>query len=263
MKTVLVIAGSDSCAGAGLQADIKSISAQGVYATTAVTAITAQNTQGVQAVESVPAHMVSRQIESICSDIHIDAVKVGLLADNATIDVVVSALKRYPLRNIVVDPVMVAQSGDRLTLTPTYDRMIQQLLPKASVITPNIPEAEVLLGRAIAGLDQQSDAAIELSNMLQVAVLLKGGHSGSRYCIDVLAEQGKVLQLSHDRINTRNTHGTGCSLASAIAANLALGAALEQAVTQANAYIYEALQAAQCQQLGSGAGPIAHFYQRG
>lgn len=260
MKAVLVIAGSDSCAGAGMQADLKAISAQGVYAATAITAITAQNTQGVQAVEAVSAPMIKKQIDSVCSDIDIAAVKIGLLPDADSIDVVADAIKQYGMYPVVVDPVMVAQSGDGLTLSPTQHALVQKLLPMATLITPNIPEAEVLLETQIGNGQQQRDAALALANQMQVSVLLKGGHMAGKQCVDVLVSDGEIIDLTAPRIQSRNTHGTGCSLASAIAAQLALGRGMEGAVQIAHDYVHAALHAARMQQLGGGAGPIAHFY---
>lgn len=261
LKVVLAIAGSDSCAGAGIQADIKSISANQAYCATAIAAITAQNTQGVQAVESVSVSMIQRQIESVCDDIAVAAVKVGLLANRATIDCVARCCRQYQWQRVVVDPVMVAQSGDRLVCEQTQQALVTKLFPHATLITPNVPEAACLLGQNIMTLQDQCEAAHLLARQYSLSVLLKGGHLNDDLCVDVLVHKGQLYKLSVERIKTMNTHGTGCSLSSAIAANLAQGVDLHTAVVNAQRYVHGAIEHALEQRLGFGAGPIAHFYR--
>lgn len=259
-RKVLTIAGSDSSGGAGIQADIKTISANEAYAASVITSITAQNTLGVQAVESVSLSMVDQQLKSVCSDIKFDAVKIGLLPNDECIELVAQWCKKMAWLRVVIDPVMVAQSGDRLCCGNTQLALLKHLLPKAELVTPNIPEAEVLLKTEICSIKQQELAAVQLSNDLSVAVLLKGGHGDKKQCIDVLADRCHIHHFESDRIVTKNTHGTGCSLSSAVACQLAHGLALPDAVEKAHAYCRQAIRAAVDQRLGQGAGPIAHFY---
>ena len=258
---VLSIAGSDSGGGAGIQADLKTFSALGCYGMTAITAITAQNTQGVRAIHGVPAQMLRAQIDAVLEDIGADAVKIGMLHDPEVVCVVVEAIQRHRLQQVVLDPVMVATSGDRLMAAETVHVLVHELFPLASVITPNLDEAALLLDRAIDGADALDAAATALLALGAPAVLLKGGHLPGDTVIDVLAlTDGTRLRLQSPRIVTHNGHGTGCTLSSAIAAYLALGLPLPQAVEQARAYILGAIAAGANVHTGHGHGPLNHGY---
>ena len=258
---VLSIAGSDSGGGAGIQADLKTFSALGCYGMTAITAITAQNTQGVRAIHGVPAQMLRAQIDAVLEDIGADAVKIGMLHDPEVVRVVVEAIERHRLQQVVLDPVMVATSGDRLMAAETVNVLVQALFPLASVITPNLDEAALLLGRPIDGANALDEAATALLALGAPAVLLKGGHLPGDTVIDVLAlTDGTRLRLQSPRIVTHNGHGTGCTLSSAIAAHLALGLPLPQAVEQARAYILGAIAAGANVHTGHGHGPLNHGY---
>ena len=258
---VLSIAGSDSGGGAGIQADLKTFSALGCYGMTAITAITAQNTQGVRAIHGVPAQMLRAQIDAVLEDIGADAVKIGMLHDPEVVCVVVEAIERHRLQQVVLDPVMVATSGDRLMAAETVHVLVHELFPLASVITPNLDEAALLLDRAIDGADALDAAATALLALGAPAVLLKGGHLPGDTVMDVLAlTDGTRLRLQSPRIVTHNGHGTGCTLSSAIAAYLALGLPLPQAVEQARAYILGAIAAGANVHTGHGHGPLNHGY---
>jgi hydroxymethylpyrimidine/phosphomethylpyrimidine kinase len=251
---VLVIAGSDSGGGAGIQADIKAVMAMGGFSATAVTAITAQNTLGVHAVQALPPDLVQAQIEAVLDDIGADAIKTGMLGDSATVlrvaECVAKAARSRPL---VVDPVMVAKGGQPLLAREALDALRGKLIPLAALITPNIPEAECLLGSPIT---DQADAALKLLRLGAKAVLLKGGHGDGPDLTDVLADADGVRLFTMPRIQTRHTHGTGCTLASAIAAGLAQGMALDAAISRARAYIQEAIRTAPG--FGAGHGPLNH-----
>ena len=258
---VLSIAGSDSGGGAGIQADLKTFSALGCYGMTAITAITAQNTQGVRAIHGVPAQMLRAQIDAVLEDIGADAVKIGMLHDPEVVRVVVEAIERHRLQQVVLDPVMVATSGDRLMAAETVHVLVHELFPLASVITPNLDEAALLLDRAIDGADALDAAATALLALGAPAVLLKAGHLPGDTVMDVLAlTDGTRLRLQSPRIVTHNGHGTGCTLSSAIAAYLALGLPLPQAVEQARAYILGAIAAGANVHTGHGHGPLNHGY---
>ena len=258
---VLSIAGSDSGGGAGIQADLKTFSALGCYGMTAITAITAQNTQGVRAIHGIPPDMLRAQIDAVAEDIGVDAVKIGMLHDPEVVRVVVRAIARHHMLQVVLDPVMVATSGDRLMAADTVDVLVQELFPLTTVITPNLDEAALLLGRAIDGADALDEAASALLALGAPAVLLKGGHLPGDLVIDVLAlAGGGRLRLQSPRIPTHNGHGTGCTLSSAIAAHLALGLPLPQAVEQARAYILGAIAAGADVHTGRGHGPLNHGY---
>lgn len=257
---VLVVAGSDSGGGAGIQADIKAITALGGYAMTALTALTAQNTRGVHGVHPVPPEFLRQQIRAVMDDLGADALKTGMLHDVPTIECVVEladgAGRGLPL---VVDPVMVAQSGDRLLDEGAVASMIDELLPRAALITPNIPEAEVLLGRSIPDEAAMTEAASALQAMTGGAVLLKGGHLASGTIQDVLVDaRGQTGSFRHERIPTNHTHGTGCTLASAIAAGLARGLEMHAAVEVARRYLLEAIRTAPG--FGYGDGPVNHCH---
>ena len=256
---VLSIAGSDSGGGAGIQADLKTFSALGCYGMTAITAITAQNTQGVRAIHGVPPDILQAQIDAVIEDIGADAVKIGMLHAPEVVSVVAQAIRRHGLKNIVLDPVMVATSGDRLIAQETVQVLVQELFPLAIVITPNLDEAELLLGHPIEGIDGLEPAARELQALGAPSVLLKGGHLPGNEVVDVLLQPGQLVQrLASSRIESRNVHGTGCTLSSAIAAYLALGLALPQAVSQARTYILQAIAAGADVRTGHGHGPLNH-----
>ena len=257
MKTALSIAGSDSCGGAGIQADIKTMAMNGVYAMTAVTALTAQNTTGVRAIQEATPEFLQQQIDAVFEDIYPDAVKIGMVSSSELIHVIAQRLTYYGAKNIVVDPVMVATSGSALMKTDAVQTLMAELLPLARVITPNIPEAEILSGMEIRSREDMNQAAQKVGDTLRCAVLLKGGHS-IHDANDLLYEQGEFTWFVGKRIDNPNTHGTGCTLSSAIAANLAKGYSLKESVERAKAYISGALAA--MLDLGSGSGPMNHSF---
>ncbi len=261
---VLSIAGSDSGGGAGIQADIKSISANGAFAMTAITAITSQNTQGVQGVFPLPPTVVQSQIQSVLSDIGVDAVKIGMLHSAEIIGCVSEILKSFNAKNIVLDPVMVATSGDSLFQNEALEALKTQLIPISTLITPNLPEAEALWGKTVVTIEDMREAALTLSLDGTISVLIKGGHlvDTNRLC-DVLydATTGQLEELYSDRVDTVNTHGTGCTLSSAIAAWLAKGYGVSEAVKRAKVYMAGAIEAGSHYEIGSGHGPVHHFYQ--
>ncbi len=260
--TAITIAGSDSGGGAGIQADLKTFSALGVYGCSVITALTAQNTQAVTGVMDVPAEFISQQIDAVFSDIDVHAVKIGMLSISETIEAVAEGLKRHGARNVVLDPVMVAKSGDALLQPHAVDAVRQVLLPLADVITPNLPEAAALLGRGpIASADEMQDAASALMSLGPNAVLLKGGHLAGDQSPDLLMDGSGSQVLHSARIDTRNTHGTGCTLSSAIAAGLARGLQTRQAVRDAKDYIRAAIGAADTLDIGRGHGPVHHFHR--
>lgn len=257
MGRVLVVAGSDSGGGAGIQADIKTITALGAYAATAVTALTAQNTTGVHGVLPVPADFVRRQMAVVLDDIGADAVKTGMLADAAIVEAVGAELaSRAQHPPLVVDPVLFAKSGDRLLTEDAIAALKRYLLPMATVITPNLPEAQALAGMAIPDLDAMRHAAAALLTLGVPAVLLKGGHLPADTIVDVLATEAGTEEFASSRIVSRHTHGTGCTLASAVAAGLAQGMDLSAAVHRARAYVRAAIVAAPG--FGAGHGPMNH-----
>ncbi len=257
MKRALTIAGSDSGGGAGIQADLKTFAAHGVYGMSAITAVTAQNTMGVSAIHTIPADMVVAQIEAIASDIGTDAVKTGMLATAAIVEAVAAAIVDLDLPRAVIDPVMVAKGGARLLDDEAIDAMRTELLPRAMVITPNTEEATALLGDAVRTLDDARSAARRLKALGPGAVIIKGGHLEGPQAIDILFDGINLVELRGPRIATTSTHGTGCTFASAIAANLALGLDLREAAQRAKDYVVEAIRRAP--QLGRGHGPLAHF----
>ena len=257
MKTALTIAGSDSSGGAGIQADIKTMTANGVYAMSAVTALTAQNTTGVYGIlESTPEFLAS-QLDCIFTDIFPDAVKTGMVSSTGLIQVIADKLKQYQARNIVVDPVMIATSGSRLISEEAVEALKSQLLPLAAVLTPNIPEAEVLSGLTISGSEDMERAAREIGERYGCAVLCKGGHDLND-ANDLLWQDGSCKWFCGRRIHNPNTHGTGCTLSSAIASNLAKGCDLETAVERAKIYLSGALSS--MLELGAGSGPLDHLF---
>ena len=257
MKTALSIAGSDSCGGAGIQADIKTMTLNGVYAMSAVTALTAQNTTGVSAILEADADFLEKEINAVFEDIFPDAVKIGMVSSSALIEVIAQRLKFYQAENIVVDPVMVATSGARLINDSAINTLKEKLLPIADVITPNILETEVLSGMKISDKDDMEKAAVSIGEKFKCAVLVKGGHSIND-ADDILYSNGKITYFKGKRIDNPNTHGTGCTLSSAIAANLAKGYSLEKSVERAKEYISGALGA--MLDLGRGSGPMNHAF---
>ena len=257
MKTALTIAGSDSSGGAGIQADIKTMTANGVYATSAITALTAQNTTGVYGILESTPEFLANQLDCIFTDIFPDAVKTGMVSSTALIAVIADKLRQYGARNIVVDPVMVATSGARLISEEAVDALKEKLLPLATLLTPNIPEAEVLSGMTISDPAGMERAARAISEKYGCAVLCKGGHQVSD-ADDLLWREGAGVWFRGRRIQNSNTHGTGCTLSSAIASNLAKGYDLDQSVRQAKAYISGALAA--MLDLGHGSGPMDHMF---
>ncbi len=257
MNTALTIAGSDSSGGAGIQADIKTMTANGVYAMSAITALTAQNTTGVTGIMEVTPEFLSLQLEAIFTDIYPDAVKTGMVSSGELIKTISATLKKYNAKNIVVDPVMVATSGAKLISDEAIEILKAELLPIATVITPNIPEAEVLSGMTIKNEEDMIKAAKAIYEKFNCNVLLKGGHQIND-ANDLLYRDGGYVWFKGKRIDNPNTHGTGCTLSSAIASNLAKGENLDDAVKHAKEYISGALAA--MLDLGKGSGPLAHCY---
>lgn len=258
MKTVLTIAGSDSSGGAGIQADIKTITAHRMYAMSAITALTAQNTTGVYGILNASPEFVAQQIDCIFGDIRPDAVKIGMVSEAAIIRAIAERLRHHAAENIVVDPVMIATSGSRLLAADALAALQEELLPLAAVITPNIPEAEALTGRTIRSLEDMIPAAQALADQLPGGILIKGGHLAES-ADDLLLWDGEPYWFPGEKIATRNTHGTGCTLSSAIACGLAAGRELPEAIQQAKDYLTGAL--ADGLALGHGSGPLNHMYK--
>jgi len=254
----MTIAGSDSGGGAGIQADLKTFAALGVYGTSVLTAITAQNTLAVTAVHEIPPDIVAAQIDAVVTDIGADAVKTGMLASAPIIEVVAAKLREYKLPNVVVDPVMAAKSGDRLLREEAVTVLRDLLLPLATVVTPNLPEAEILVGRSLPDGDAVRRAAREIVALGPKAVVMKGGHAAGDVVVDILFDGAGFREYAAPRIDTSSTHGTGCTFASAIAAGLALGLSVAEAVAQAKEYVTAALRNAK--PIGAGHGPVHHFY---
>lgn len=257
MRTALSIAGSDSCGGAGIQADIKTMTMNGVYAMSAITALTAQNTTGVRGIWEVAPEFLSQQIDAVFEDIFPDAVKIGMVSSGELIRVISERLRYHKAKNVVVDPVMVATSGSSLIKTDAVKTLINELLPIAVLVTPNIPEAQVLSGREVKAKEDMLAAAEQIGDDYGCAVLLKGGHSVND-ANDLLYVNGEHRWFESNRINNSNTHGTGCTLSSAIAANLAKGYTLAESVRRAKDYISGALAA--MLDLGKGSGPMNHAF---
>jgi hydroxymethylpyrimidine/phosphomethylpyrimidine kinase len=258
----LTIAGSDSSGGAGIQADLKTFAALGIYGASAITALTAQNTRGVTGIHVVPAEFLRAQIDAVFADLDVGAVKIGMVAELALIEAIVDALKRWSPAHVVLDPVMVATSGDRLLAAEAVDALRKKLMPLATIITPNLPEAAALLDEPVAA----TEAAIESQGQRLLAlgcpaVLIKGGHGQGSESIDILIRANGSIALKAPRVATQNTHGTGCSLSSAITAELAKGAELETAVRNAKAFITAAIASADRFTVGHGHGPIHHFHR--
>lgn len=261
-NTVLTIAGSDSGGGAGIQADIKTISAMGCYAASAITAITVQNTLGVQAVHPVPLDILRGQIDAVLSDIGADAIKIGMLHSSEVVNLVAEMIEKYQIRNIVLDPVMVSTSGHRLIEEDAVEVIKTRLMPLARVITPNVPEAEILAGCKIAGEDEFEAIARRLSDNGNVSVLMKAGHLSGDSLVDYFynAEDDTITRLQSKRVQTKNTHGTGCTLSSAFAASLAKGENLTDAAISAKRYIEQAIISGAEYEIGKGHGPVNHGF---
>lgn len=259
---VLTIAGSDSGGGAGIQADIKTISAMGCYAASAITAVTVQNTIGVQAVHPIPLDILSGQIDAVLSDIGADAVKIGMLHSSEVVELVADKIEQYCIRNVVLDPVMVSTSGHRLIEESAVRTLKSRLMPLARVITPNVPEAEMLIGSSISSEEDFPDAAMKLSNGSKVSVLLKAGHLTGDSLVDYFynAEDETITLLPSIRICTCNTHGTGCTLSSAFAAAIARGEDLTSAARSAKSFIEKSIISGAEYKIGNGHGPVNHFY---
>ena len=257
MRTALSIAGSDSSGGAGIQADIKTMTANGVYAMTAITALTAQNTTGVTGIMEVTPEFLAQQLDSIFTDIRPDAVKIGMVSSSALIQVIAEKLKEYKAENIVVDPVMVATSGSKLISDDAIETLKTCLMPLSSILTPNIPEAEVLAEMKVETEEEMILAAKKISETFHCAVLCKGGHQLND-ANDLLYRDGEYKWFHGKRIQNPNTHGTGCTLSSAIASNLAKGYSMDESVKRAKDYISEALEA--MLDLGKGSGPMKHGF---
>ena len=260
VPTALTIAGSDSGGGAGIQADLKTFSALGVYGMSVLTAITAQNTVAVTAVHEIPTDVIAAQIDAVISDIGADVVKTGMLGSSDIIRVVAAKVREHRLDRLVVDPVMVAKSGDRLLRDEAVAALREELLPLALVVTPNLPEAEVLVGRPVRTLGDMREAGREIVALGARAALMKGGHLDGDP-VDVLRVGDRVVELPARRVHTKNTHGTGCTYASAIAAYLARGEGVEAAVSQAKVYLTAAIEQAYPIGRGQGHGPVHHFHK--
>lgn len=262
-RRVLTIAGSDSGGGAGIQADLKTIAANGCYGMSVITALTAQNTLGVTGIHAVPVEFVAAQLEAVLSDIGADAVKIGMLFSPELIRTVADGLKKFAPPAIVLDPVMVAQSGDKLLQDEAIDALKHHLIPLAHLITPNLPEASVLLDREIATAEDIEQAVRDLADLGCANVLIKGGHLESVDSDDCLflASERRMVRLPGERIATRNNHGTGCTLSSAIASFVARGETIENAVRLAKEYITGAIRAGAAYTIGHGHGPVHHFFR--
>lgn len=257
----VTIAGSDSGGGAGIQADLKTFSALKVYGASVITALTAQNTQGVQAIHDVPADFIAAQMDSVFSDLKVDAVKIGMLSQVGVIETVAAGIERHGISRVVLDPVMVAASGDRLLSEDAIAALRNILLPHAAIVTPNLPEAAAILGEDIAQDEEtMRDQGRRILAMGPSAVLIKGGHGSGAESTDLLIESTNVHRFPAPRIATKNTHGTGCTLSSAIAAKLAQGTTLHPAVEAAKAYISAAIAAGRNLDIGQGHGPVHHFH---
>lgn len=260
---VLTIAGSDSGGGAGIQADLKTFSAIGCYGMSVITALTAQNTRGVNGIHAVPPAFAVQQIDAVLSDIGADAIKIGMLYSAELIEAVAAALKKHGAQKIVLDPVMVAQSGDKLLQDDAVEAIKAYLMPLAEAVTPNLPEAEVLTGQTLQNRQDVENAASELTAHGSRSILIKGGHGDDNQSSDLLylAGENRAVWLTAERIQTRNNHGTGCTLSSAIAAYLSCGHDIEKAVQKAKAYMNQAIAAGAAYKIGHGHGPVHHFFR--
>lgn len=258
MKKALTIAGSDSSGGAGIQADLKTFAAHGVFGMSVITAVTAQNTQGVFAVQDISMEVIKKQIDAIFTDIEVDGLKIGMVSQIDTIKIIADRLKEYRPKNVVLDPVMVSKSGYHLLQPDAKEALINELLPLATVVTPNIPEAEVITGMHIETLKDMEKAALLIYKMGPKYVLIKGGHLEND-ATDILFDGNDYISFESKRIETKNTHGTGCTLSSAIASNLAKGNSIEASIQKAKDYITTAIK--NSLSIGKGVGPTNHFYE--
>lgn len=258
MKKALTIAGSDSSGGAGIQADLKTFAAHGVFGMSVITAVTAQNTQGVFAVQDISMEVIKKQIDAIFTDIEVDGLKIGMVSQIDTIKIIADRLKQYRPENVVLDPVMVSKSGYHLLQPEAKEALINELLPLATVVTPNIPEAEVITGMHIETLKDMEKAALLIYKMGPKYVLIKGGHLEND-ATDILFDGNDYISFESKRIETKNTHGTGCTLSSAIASNLAKGNSIEASIQKAKDYITTAIK--NSLSIGKGVGPTNHFYE--
>ena len=258
MKNLLTIAGSDTCGGAGIQADLKTFSAHGTYGMSVITAVTAQNTQGVFDVQNIDPEIIKKQIDAIFTDIDVAAVKIGMVSVTETINAIADKLEQYKPEKIVLDPVMISKSGFDLLLPEAKEALIKRLIPLAYIVTPNLPEAEVITGMKIDNLKSMEIAARAIYNMGAKNVLVKGGHLEND-ATDILFDGEKITEFKSKRIDTKNTHGTGCTLSSAIASNLGKGFDVKESVKMAKEYITEGIE--HSIELGKGVGPTNHFYK--
>ena len=257
----VTIAGSDSGGGAGIQADLKTFSALGVYGASVITALTAQNTNGVNAIHDVPAHFIAAQIDAVFSDLSVNAVKIGMLSTPVAIATVAAGLERWRQVNVVLDPVMISTSGDRLIAPAAVEVLKRELMRRALVVTPNLPEAAALLDEPVATSEAEMRAQAERLIALGAnAVLIKGGHASGSEAVDLLVTAQAAARLSAERVTTKNNHGTGCTLSAAVAAGLAKGHRLSEAVADAKAFVTHALNAADELEIGQGRGPVHHFH---
>jgi hydroxymethylpyrimidine/phosphomethylpyrimidine kinase len=264
MPVTLTIAGSDSSAGAGIQADLKTFAALGVYGASVITALTAQNTEGVSGIHDVPADFVAAQLDAVFGDLDVKAVKIGMVSRRDIIETIVASVEKWKPKHVVVDPVMVATSGDRLLSPDAIEALRMKLFPRASIVTPNLPEAAALLESPIATTEGEIESqGRRLLDLGCPAVLIKGGHGKGAESVDFLVTKDSAVRLGALRVNTRNTHGTGCTLSSAIAAGLAKGESLEDAVRNAKIYVTAAIAAADRLGVGHGHGPVHHFHRFG
>ncbi len=257
MKKLLTIAGSDSCGGAGIQADLKTFSAHEVFGMSVITAVTAQNTEGVFAVQDISTDIIKKQIEVIFEDISVDAVKIGMVSKTETIITIAETLSKYKVENLVIDPVMVSKSGYHLLQLEAKEALIKNLIPMATVVTPNLPEAEVITEFKIETIEDMKKAAKEIHKMGPKYVLIKGGHLEGE-AIDILYDGKEFIYYNSPRINTKNTHGTGCTLSSAIASNLGKGLSITKSIENAKKYITTAIE--KSFSIGKGVGPVHHFH---
>ena len=261
LPIALTIAGSDSSGGAGIQADLKTFTAFGVFGASVITALTAQNTRGVSAVELASPAFVAAQMRAVLSDLDVGAIKTGMLASRALVEAIAAELAATPTLPLIVDPVMVATSGDRLIDDEAVDAVKNLILPRALLMTPNLPEAARLLESSIATTEAEARAQLDaLARLGSAAVLLKGGHGTSAEAVDFLWHEGRVTRLATPRIATQNTHGTGCTLSAAIAALVASGVVLDAAVERAKTYVHRAIASAAVASVGKGHGPVDHLY---
>lgn len=258
MKHVLTIAGSDTCGGAGIQADLKTMSALGVYGMSVITAVTVQNTMGVFGCQDISPEIVSAQIDAIFTDIPVDAVKIGMVSQTETIEAIANTLEKYHPQNLVVDPVMISKSGFDLLQPSAKEALIRRLIPLATVLTPNLPEAEAICGHQVQTLEEMAQCAKEICALGAKNVLIKGGHLQND-ATDLLYDDQQFYSFPAKRIETKNTHGTGCTLSSAIASYLAMGMSVDSAVKEAKSYITDAIT--HSFSIGHGVGPTNHFYR--